>query len=323
MKATAPACRAGFWVIAVAAVFFAGCASQAAASAEEYYSLGMAYFQLAEAETDSGRKSEKFREAERWLNRARMVDKTRTASEYNLGRIAFETGRFEEALDYFERILKTDPDNIMALKAAAYSRIKIRDFEGAESLYNRVLALTPESADDGYNYALVCYAMEKYEKALEILSGYPIALRENNDALLLYARSLAKLDRIEAVDNYALLIANGNTDSRVRYEYALILEKGEFYAKALEEYRTLVKALSAEQRDPSKAFIRFTIARLLLTADSENPEGIETLNTAVDEGFTDTAALEALLEHEGITASNKEEIRKIIERIENGGEPEV
>jgi tetratricopeptide (TPR) repeat protein len=307
------ACLTGFCV--TAAVLFAGCASQAAASAEEYYSLGMAYFQLAEAETNADRKSEKFREAEKWLGRARMVDKTRTASEYNLGRIAFETGRFEEALEYFERVLETDPDNIMALKAAAYSRIKIRDFEQAESLYNRVLALTPESADDGYNYALVCYAMEKYEKAREILARYPFALSESKDALLLYARSLSKLDRIEAVDSYALLIANGNTDSKVRYEYAQLLERGEFFAKALDEYRILVNAVPADQSEPSKAFIRFTIARLLLIADSENTEGINTLNTAVSEGFADTAALEALLEDERLTDSNKEEIRKAIENI--------
>jgi tetratricopeptide (TPR) repeat protein len=309
-------------LLVILAAFFSGCASQAAASAEEYYSLGMAYFHLAETETDAGRKLEKFSEAEKWLIRARTVDKTRTASEYNLGRIAFETGRFNEAIDYFERILNTDPDNIMALKAAAYSRIKIRDFEQAESLYNRVRALTPESADDGYNYALVCYAMEKYEKAEEVLSGYPFALSENNDALLLYARSLSKLDRIEAVDSYAQLIANGNTNSGVRYEYARILEKGEFFAKALEEYRILVNAIPAEQSEPSKAFIRFTIARLLLTADSENTEGIDTLNTAVSEGFADTSALESLLEDERISASNKEEIRKIIERIKNSGEQE-
>ncbi|MDR1902239.1 MAG: tetratricopeptide repeat protein [Treponema sp.] len=314
------ACFALF--LAAIAVFFPGCASRAAASAEEYYSIGMAYFQLAEAESDAGRKSEKYREAEKWLNRARAADKTRTASEYNLGRIAFETGRFDEASDYFERILKTDPDNIMALKAAAYCKIKTRDFEQAESFYTRVLALTPESMDDGYNYALVCYAMEKYEKTEEILSKYPFALSENNDALLLYARSLSKLDRIEAVDSYAQLIANGNTDSRVRYEYALLLERGEFFAKALEEYRVLVNAIPADQVEPSKAFIRFTIARLLLTADSENTEGIGALNTAVSEGFADMDALEALLEDERIVSSNKEEIRKIIGNIQNKDEEE-
>jgi tetratricopeptide (TPR) repeat protein len=318
MKTCSLACLTGFCV--TVAVLFAGCVSRAAASAEEYYSLGMAYFQLAEAETNAGRKSEKFREAEKWLILARIVDKTRTASEYNLGRIAFETSRFEEALEYFERILETDPDNIMALKSAAYSSIKIRDFEQAESFYNRVLALTPESADDGYNYALVCYAMEEYEKTREILSEYSFALSENKDALLLYARSLAKLDKIEALDSYALLIANGNTDSRVRYEYAQLLERGEFFAKALEEYRILINAIPANQSEPSKAFIRFTIAHLLLTADSENTEGINTLNTAVSEGFADTSALKALLEDERITVSNKEEIQKIIGNIANRDE---
>jgi tetratricopeptide (TPR) repeat protein len=92
---------------------FLSCASQkntaqTTAQAEEYYSIGMAYFELG-----------KFTDAEYWLNRARATDKTMVASEYNLGRIAFETGRYEDAAGYFEKILDLDPYNVMALRAAA------------------------------------------------------------------------------------------------------------------------------------------------------------------------------------------------------------
>jgi tetratricopeptide (TPR) repeat protein len=53
----------------------------------------MAYFEL-----------EKYAEAERWLQRATAADRTITATEYNLGRIAFETGRFNDAIQYFDLI---------------------------------------------------------------------------------------------------------------------------------------------------------------------------------------------------------------------------
>ncbi|MDR0554301.1 MAG: tetratricopeptide repeat protein [Treponema sp.] len=284
-------------------------------SAEEYYSLGMAYFELG-----------KYAEAEKWLNRARAVDKTKVASEYNLGRIAFETERYEEALRYFNRILTKDPENILALKAAAYTLIKTGDLAEAETFYDRVLALVPESADDGYNYALILFALEKYAEAETVLLKYPYTLDDNSDAILLLARSQNKLEKAEAVDRYAQWLQN-KTDNMVRYEYAQLLEKEEFYARALEEYRTILSALprgassgGAQAQGPERSAIRFTIGRLLLIADPENQEGITELGQAVDEGFNDTAALESLLEREGVTDAGRDDIRKLIAGIQEAAE---
>jgi tetratricopeptide (TPR) repeat protein len=298
------------------------CLSPGVTSAEEYYSLGMAYYEMG-----------KYAEAEKWLNRARLVDKTKIASEYNLGRIAFATGRYAEAARYFDRILKADRDNVLALKAAAYTRIKTGEFALAEALYERVLALVPESADDGYNYALVLYALEKQEKAEEVLLKYQYRLDENGDALLLLARSQKALNRIEAADSYDRWLQNNNEDSRVRYEYAQVLEQGEYYARALEEYRKVIEGLprdlavdrsASEASDESeseaeekltRSSVRYTLARLLLIADGESEEGIAELRTAVGEGFRDTAALEALLEDPAFSDARKEDIRKVIVEI--------
>jgi tetratricopeptide (TPR) repeat protein len=301
------------------------CLSRGVTSAEEYYSLGMAYYELG-----------KYAEAEKWLNRARLVDKTKIASEYNLGRIAFATGRYEEASRHFDRILQVDGDNVLALKAAAYTRIKTGELTLAEALYERVLTLVPESADDGYNYALVLYALKKPEKAEEVLLKYQYRLDENSDALLLLARSQKAQDRIEAVNSYDRWLQNNNEDSRVRYEYAQILEQGEYYARALEEYRKVLDGLSggsavdssvpetsaeAEAEDKlTKPSVRYTIARLLLIADGESEEGITELRTAVREGFEDTAALETLLEDPAIPDPRKDDIRKIIVEIADAKE---
>jgi tetratricopeptide (TPR) repeat protein len=266
----------------------------------------MAYFDLG-----------KYGEAEKWLNRARNVDKTKIASEYNLGRIAFELGRYEEALRYFDRILSRDPENVLALRAAAYTRIRLEDLAGAESLYNRVLALVPESADDGYNYALVLYAMERYEKTEELILKYQFALDDNKDILLLLARSQGAQDKVEAMDNYAAWLAD-NTDPKVSYEYAGILEGAEYYARALEEYRKLLTALPAEGIETpagtvKKPFLRFTVARLLLIADSENEEGITEFEQALTDGFDDSETIEALLGDPKISDSRKDDIRRVIE----------
>jgi tetratricopeptide (TPR) repeat protein len=270
-----------------------------ATSAEEYYSIGMAYFDMG-----------KYTEAETWLNKARATDKTMTASDYNLGRIAFETKRYEDAKEYFGRILKKDPKNIQALKAIAYTCIKLGEFDKAESLYNSVLTLVPESVDDGYNYALVLYAVEKYPQAEEVLVKYPTLL-ENSDTLLLYARCQNAQDKPEAIDNFAKYLEIKD-NANVRYEYATILERASFYAHALEEYREAYANLPDKSVAPTKSGARFAIARVLLLADGDNDECIEELKGALIDGFDDLDAVKALLT-EDIPESRKTEIQALID----------
>ena len=284
------------------------CASSGSASAEEYFAIGMAYYEMG-----------KFAEAETWLNRAKAKDKTMHASEYNLGRIAFETGRYDDALKHFESILKHDPNNVMALKAAAYTHIRNGNIEKAAALYDKVLALVPESADDGYNYALVLFAMKKYEETEQILKNYEFALLDNNDVLLLFARSQKEQGKPEAIDAYEKWLVN-NTDAKVRYEYARLLESNQLYARALDEYRAALGDLSGDTADPSKPDVRFAIARLLLIADSGNSAGITELRGAVDDGFSDSEKVGELLAIERISAAHKDEIRKIIAEMKRAAE---
>ena len=291
-------------------IFF-GCASWGIASAEEYFSIGMAYYDMG-----------KFDEAEKWLNRAKAKDKTKSASEYNLGRIAFETGRYEDAAKHFESVLKRDPGNIPALKAAAYTRIRNGEIEKAEALYDRLLTLVPESADDGYNHALVLFAMKKYAEAEQVLKNHEFALLDNNDVLLLYARCQKEQGKPEAIDTYAQWLVN-NTDPKVRYEYAQLLEKDELYARALEEYRTALTGLGASSVNPSRPELRFTIARILLIADANSVEGINELESAVRDGFEDIEAAEGLLADGRISAFNKDSVRKVITEMRRSADAAV
>jgi tetratricopeptide (TPR) repeat protein len=291
--------------VLVLALLTGACVS-AAASAEEYYSLGMAFYELG-----------RYEEAELWLNRAAAQDRTMMASEYQLGRIAFETGRYEEAARHFEGILERDPDNVLALKAAAYARIRTGNLEKAEAYYERVLALVPESADLGYNYALVLYALGKPLAAEDLLLRYQQALEGNRDALLLLARVRGAQGKVEAVDSYAVWLEGGQ-DLRVRVEYAGVLEQGGFYVRALEEYRQVLAALPSGggAGEPSALALHFAIARVLLTADPTGGEWQEELRHAVAGGYTDTAmqshdCIELLLEIPGLSVELQEEIRRI------------
>jgi tetratricopeptide (TPR) repeat protein len=269
-----------------------------ATSAEEYYSLGMAYFELG-----------KYEEAEKWLNRAKSSDKTMVASRYNLGRLAFERQRYNDAAKYFEDILIKDRNNVLALKAAAYTRIKTGDIDIAEKHYSNLMELVPESADDGYNHALVLYAMERYSDAEAVLEKYILSLLGNSDVQLLHARSQAAQNKVEAINSLSSWL-NNNTDTQVRYEYALVLERHEYYARAMEEYR---KALTEDSTNKElNNNIRFALARTLLIADNTSAAGITELQTVVKEGFNDITAVEELLTKEKISQANKRTIENII-----------
>jgi Tfp pilus assembly protein PilF len=289
---------------AVCCVFLAGllvlcavsCASQTA-SAEEYYNIGMAYYNIG-----------KFDEAEKWLERARSTDRTMTASEYQLGRIAFENKRYSEAAKYFEDILKKDKQNVLALEAAAYTRLKMGDNERALQHYRAVLAIVPENADDGYNYSLLLYAAKEYAEAEAVLLKYDYNLPGNKDAQLLLSRIQAAAEKPEAIDSYALYLAD-NTDAAARCEFARVLEKNEFYARAIEEYRGAFEDVTKETETLKKANIRFEIARLMFIADSDGKAALTELEGAIADGFADIEKVTELLGDPRLGAETKDRIK--------------
>ena len=289
-------------LIVLCSLFFANCAGMAV-SAEEYFNIGMAYYDMG-----------KFDDAEKWLNRARQADRTYSASQYNLGRIAFGKQLFENAVKQFEGILKRDPDNVLALRAAAYTRIKMGDIEKAQKHYAHLLKLVPESSDDGYNHALVLFAMEKYGEAEDILKKYPFALEENKDVQLLFARSQGRQNKVEAIESFSNWLKE-NSDAKARYEYGLVLEHHEFYARALEELRKAHTDIADNAVDPQKFDIRFALARVLLIAESDSNAGIGEMQGAVSDGFKNHAAIEALLNHAKISAGNKTALRSIADNL--------
>jgi tetratricopeptide (TPR) repeat protein len=292
--------------------FFPSCTSNPA-TAEEYYELGMAFYNVG-----------KFDEAARWLSKARWADKTKNATEYNLGRIAFAQGKYSEAIKHFKKVLAIDPKNVMGMKALAYSYIKAKDYDKAEAEYNQVLQREPASVDAGYNYALVLMALNKPDKAAEVLKRYKAVLPDNPNALLLLARAEKATGDIEAANAYSQWL-DGNSDNEVLYEYAQVLEQGSFYARALEQYKKLLKALpegkaappppkekGAIPAAPSRGEAHFRMARLLLIADPDKDDGITELEGAVKDGFYDTDKLKSLLDETAITKDHKDKIKSII-----------
>jgi len=177
------------------------------------------------------------------------------------------------------------------------------------------MALVPESADDGYNHALVLYAMERYTKAEEVMDKYPFSLQDSNELLLLYARTKSALNKVEAIDIYASWLGS-NSDKKVRYEYAELLEKHELYARALEEYRVILAETFAATDEIKKSDVRFSLARLLLTADASSGEWESEMETAVSEGYDNIEEVEKLQKNTKTSAANRDKLRTIVNNMQ-------
>ena len=203
----------------------------------------------------------------------------------------------------------------MVLQAAAFSRIRNGDLERAEALYDRVLALIPESADDGFNYSLVLHALGKYEESEKVLTNFPFALDESASHLLLFARAQKAQNKVEALDSFArwlILIGEDPPNPLGLFEFAQALESAGHHARALERYDEAMAALLRETPHLRQSTIRFEKSRLLLTVDPQNEEGLREFNLAVTDGFSDTEAIEALLRDNRLTQSNRTEIQRVL-----------
>ena len=91
-----------------------------------------------------------------------------------------------------------------------------------------------------------------------------------------------------------------------------MLESAGLYALAIEQYGAAISALTRDTDELKKSTLRYEKARLLLTADPENTEGIKELSAALADGFSNQAAIEYLLNDERISEANRTEIRSLM-----------
>uniref|UniRef100_A0A7C3HZ66 Tetratricopeptide repeat protein n=1 Tax=Gracilinema caldarium TaxID=215591 RepID=A0A7C3HZ66_9SPIR len=277
--------------------FFVSCASgPASVSEDELYSLGKAYYDLG-----------KYSEAEVWFQRASNFKKTKNASMYYLGRIAFQQQKYENAARIFEALLKSDQDNVLLLKAAAFSNLKAQKFEKAELQYKRVIELVPGSKDSTYGYALVLYGLQKYDDAYRLLKDLKADSDEDRDALLLLARTEYKLSFPEALDHYSKWLEKGD-DPVVLKEFAEVAEQQALYSRAIEAYKKIKQTNRAEAAGLQKGEIDFLIGRLIMIADPSDSQGKASIETSLSLGYVNKEKIDALLADSRLSETQRQSL---------------
>ncbi len=298
-----------FLFITLAAICMLGACATTGPMGDEYFSIGMAYFDVG-----------KFAQSEKWLLKAQGFPKNRHASLYNLGRIYFETKRYGESIQAFDELLELDPENILALKSAAFVRIKVGTGEAlaqALSLYEKVVALVPDSTDSGYNYALVLFTLKEYGRAETVLMGLPETLQETGEALLLLARAQKAIGKAESIDSYEAWLDEWD-EPKVMVEYAEACESAGFFARAVEAYDMVFESIESGSKGAAElnkdGALRFRKSRALMASGSE--EGLVELDSAVSDGFKDAEQLENLLGDTRLPEKFRARIEEILTELE-------
>jgi Flp pilus assembly protein TadD/peroxiredoxin len=155
-------------------------------SAEAFYGLGSVYL-----------KQHKQTEARESFERATKVQasypETLPNAWNNLGLIATQDGRTEEAVGYFQAALRLSPDHLIALDNLANAYRQQKRWDEARTVLQRALAAHPQDPEANYSLGMVYaqtddtnQAYEYLQKALQFRPVYPEAL---NNLGVLYLRT--------------------------------------------------------------------------------------------------------------------------------------
>ena len=274
-------------LLSAALLTTAGCATWVRGSelAREYYNIGNAYYDL-----------ERFERAADYYLRALALDSRLTPAGYNLARAYVRDGRYPEARRRLQELLADDPDNLLLRETLAYVDYLSGDIERATTGYQEILALSPLNANALFNLGRIAEEQQRLQQAL----GYyerAVAVEETDAQLLYrYGRLLLPEQPERAVAVFERYLDSSPRDYQRVVEVADILRRERYFAPALRAYQSV----PADHSERPRAL--FGEAAALLVGVQDSQRGLETMERALEAGFSDREAILAVLQDQDLVA---------------------
>ena len=270
-----------------------------------YAGLGESYFRKYE----STKNSEFVELAEIECERAFKLDSMLSPVNVTLGMIYSGTGRYESAIDQFNRALKNDPSNAAAYRGLAKAFVSLEKNDDAESTFKRAINLKPDYWA-GYNDLGVFYykdgrygdAIEQFKMVIKLtpdnyrgynnLGGIYYMLERWGDARDMFEQSLSIRKSYNIYSNLGTLyyIEGEFEDAARTYEQALELNDKDYLT-----WGNLAAAYHGIQGKQDKAIETYKraieIAEERLKINPNDPDVISNLASYYADVGNDTKSL--------------------------------
>jgi tetratricopeptide (TPR) repeat protein len=107
-------------------------------------------------------------EAKKAIDSALILDSTNVDVLRRAGYLYYELGDYEDAKEYYTKLLEYDARDDMAHNALANTLHKLSDDQAAITHHKKAIELDSEYAPYYYNYANTLYDMHRYDEALQM-----------------------------------------------------------------------------------------------------------------------------------------------------------
>lgn len=128
---------------------------------------------------------------------------------------AFSAGDYREALNVYEAMRKTAPDNLWVLSNLAMVQVRMQSFKNAEETLRAAVAVAPEDGFCRRMLGIALYSTQKYDDAIVELTKALAIDPKDAEAHLYVAFSEAQKGRTEAAGKEFELAAKFNPDYKV------------------------------------------------------------------------------------------------------------
>jgi len=170
-------------------------------------------------------------------------------TDYELARANQVLGRYEKAIEYFDKALKRDPKNVNYLKHAGITYFARKDFKKAQGLLAAVVKLEPKNVDAHYHIGLMGFLQKQYEGAVQSFQKVLERNKQHHRARYWKARSLeatGKPKKIRAArGEYDQVSAIVSKTPELRVELCDVFwRRGAMQARKFSEWNDANKELS-------------------------------------------------------------------------------
>lgn len=131
-------------------------------SSDDWFNAALAY------DSDANTKTE----ASQAYDLAVQIDPQNLDALLNAGALAYETGNFEKACDYFRRATTLDPESALAHFNLGSVLDEIGEAETARQHLRQAVRLDPQYPDAHYNLAYLCDKLGSFTEAREHWQAY-------------------------------------------------------------------------------------------------------------------------------------------------------